>query len=455
MEGVCCNPFNTHSHAKFTRDKVRRISENLQSKAHQIGIALGGSYICNKCRQRMHNEWTQLPVNVDSNVEIADDEPMDMVLDDTEMTVEESQQPVESVHGEPSSSQSIDMSRLRARSQSQQIDAQKPDDSSESSGASEKKQSTELESSGSEVIFDPEVVQEAVNNLLIIFNQPVLDKEKLRTAKYSTEQLYKLITLLRKTVFDNATEKENFGNEMVLKLKKKFHDESTDRSTKFKIVSVLPDSWTARKVEQEMGTTFYIANKSKQLETQHGAFFDIAKKIGFTKLSPETVLEVNKFYNDERFSRLMPGIKDYKIVRENGDKVKVQRRLLIMNLKELYEEFKEEFPNMKIGFSTFAALKPLECLTSIDANGIHCVCVCTYHQNVELNCNALKYICPELSKYRDCLNRMICAYPNNDCYMLKCKNCPGEGPIHDLLMDVFLQNEIEEITFKQWTSFES
>lgn len=442
MEGVCCNPFKLHSDSKLRTDDVREISENTQSKAQRIGIALNGNHICGKCRLKIHRDWEKRPVNVDLPVEIADD-PMETAHDDTEMAVEEIQQPAEPIYGEPSSSQATDLPRLRSQSQplDRSLDALKPDEISESSG--------------SEVTFDLEGVESAVNNLLTVFNEPVLDKRMLRSTHYSTNQLDKLIRLLRKTIFEEAAERETFGAEIVQKLKKKYHDESTNRSMKFKILSILPDSWSARKIEEEMGTTFHAANISKQLVKQHGVLFDIAKKMGSNKLSPAIEQEVNKFYNDERFSRTMPGIRDYKIVRENGDKVKIQRRLLIMNLKELYEEFKVEFPNVKIGFSTFASLKPPECLTSIDANGIHCVCVCTYHQNVKLTCNALKDVCPDLSEYHKCLHRMICANPKNSCQLLTCKNCPGEKAIQDILTETFLENEIHEITFQQWISVDS
>lgn len=204
-----------------------------------------------------------------------------------------------------------------------------------------------------------------------------------------------------------------------------------------------------------MGVTFRAANVSKKLVAQHGVFFDIAKKTGSVNLSPETKLAVNTFYNVERYSRTMPGIKDYKIVRESGEKVKVQRRLLFLNLKELYQEFKKENPKGRLGFSKFASLKPLECLTSIDANGIHCVCACTYHQNVELTCNALKEIYPDLDEPKKCLDRRICANPKYACYMLTRKRCPGEKGIDDMLTDIFLENEIDGITFKQWLSFKS
>lgn len=48
------------------------------------------------------------------------------------------------------------------------------------------------------------------------------------------------------------------------------------------------------------------------------------------------------------------------------------------------------------------------------------------------------------------MDRMTCANPT-----YACKNCPREKVIDDLLTDILLENEIDEITFKQWISSDS
>ena len=64
-------------------------------------------------------------------------------------------------------------------------------------------------------------------------------------------------------------------------------------------------------------------------------------------------------------------------------KEKRQNRLILSNIKEIYSQFKKENPDRKIGFSTFALLRPKWCIP-VGAAGTHNVCVCTYHQNVKL-----------------------------------------------------------------------
>jgi hypothetical protein len=61
----------------------------------------------------------------------------------------------------------------------------------------------------------------------------------------------------------------------------------------------------------------------------------------------------------------------------------VQKRLVLGNLKELFELSKTTYPDEKIGFSKFAEQRPKHCVLA-GGSGTHSVCVCTTHQNVKL-----------------------------------------------------------------------
>ena len=92
---------------------------------------------------------------------------------------------------------------------------------------------------------------------------------------------------------------------------------------------------------------------------------------------------MTRIYNDEAISRTMPGKKDCVSVKKDGMMVLEQKYLVLCNLKEAYELFKEKMPQLKIGFYKFADLRPKECVLA-GAAGTHSVCVCTIHQNVKL-----------------------------------------------------------------------
>lgn len=80
----------------------------------------------------------------------------------------------------------------------------------------------------------------------------------------------------------------------------------------------------------------------------------------------------------------MPGIKDYISVRnDDGKREHLQKRLILSNLKELYQKYRENYAEDKIGFSKFASLRPKNCVLA-GSNGTHTVCVCIMHQNMKL-----------------------------------------------------------------------
>lgn len=80
----------------------------------------------------------------------------------------------------------------------------------------------------------------------------------------------------------------------------------------------------------------------------------------------------------------MPGVKDVvSLCTENGKRQKVQKQLLLLNLKEIYVYFKDEHPDVRVGFSKFASLRPKQCVLA-GSSGTHSICVCPYHQNLKL-----------------------------------------------------------------------
>lgn len=101
-------------------------------------------------------------------------------------------------------------------------------------------------------------------------------------------------------------------------------------------------------------------------------------------MSDETKSKVINFYEDDEISLTMPGRKDFVSVKtEDGKRVHRQKRLLLSNLREIYSRLKEMDPELRIGFSSFAALRPKHCVFA-DDSGAHTTCVCSLHQNMKL-----------------------------------------------------------------------
>ena len=157
-------------------------------------------------------------------------------------------------------------------------------------------------------------------------------------------------------------------------------------------------------------------------------------------LSESTAAKVQLFFEDDAHSRLMPGKKDFVSIKRNVYK---QKRLLLCNLKELYAHFKEQRPDVSIGFSKFCSLRPKWCVTA-GSSGTHSVCVCTYHQNAILLVDAIK----TGHTYKDFMEMIVCDCTSKMCMVHRCDKCPGTDPLRQYLET--LLEEHDQITFQQW-----
>lgn len=69
-------------------------------------------------------------------------------------------------------------------------------------------------------------------------------------------------------------------------------------------------------------------------------------------VTAEVQNDVTNFYNDDEFSRLMAGKKDFVSM---GEKLHIQKRILQCDLKELFSTFTKFYPDIKMGFSNFCS----------------------------------------------------------------------------------------------------
>lgn len=126
---------------------------------------------------------------------------------------------------------------------------------------------------------------------------------------------------------------------------------------------------------------------------------------------------------------------------------------MLLNLKELYNEFKKINPDLKVGFSKFASLRPKQCVLA-GSTGTHSVCVCVIHQNVKLMCEGvfkrdydkLKYF-----DYHTWLNFGICGNPTASCYFSECEQCPAFERLRPIIQSYFDRHEIETVQYNLWT----
>lgn len=153
----------------------------------------------------------------------------------------------------------------------------------------------------------------------------------------------------------------------------------------------------------------------------------------------------------------MPGMKDFVSVKQNDNtRVHVQKRLLLSNLNELYTQFKNEHENVKVSFTKFTQLRPAHCVLA-GSSGTHVVCVCVHHENVKLMLSVinLEHLTKDtelpLKDYHDCIiEAIVCAKPLAACYLGDYLDCPNTTRIKELLLKIFDDNDIYDVSFETW-----
>jgi hypothetical protein len=95
------------------------------------------------------------------------------------------------------------------------------------------------------------------------------------------------------------------------------------------------------------------------------------------------------FYGDDEFFQMCTGKKEYISVKTADSKrIHKQKRLLFVNLRQSYLEFKGHYLSLKTVFSKFCSKQPSCCVT-VETRGMHSLCACEMHQNLKLLAAAL------------------------------------------------------------------
>lgn len=98
---------------------------------------------------------------------------------------------------------------------------------------------------------------------------------------------------------------------------------------------------------------------------------------------------------------------------------------MFTSLKEALALFKAKHPEISIGKSKFAQLRPENILPNSKLP--HTVCMCKYHENFINSVNCLSKVVTNLPPYsHDFPNTLICKAPTENCWLKKCEECNFE-----------------------------
>ncbi|XP_055548605.1 uncharacterized protein LOC129732110 [Wyeomyia smithii] len=302
----------------------------------------------------------------------------------------------------------------------------------------------------------------SLNSTLASLGQSPISEAKVKRVKKYTADKHSKAAKALKSSFDavlgpKSGQYETAGDEKIKQLKEKFRS-CTDASVKIQILSVLPKSWTIAKIQKEFECPERLVRSMKKCVEEKGILCLPNPKKGHP-LSEDVVRKVKEFYREPDVSKELAGRKEYKSVREGSTRVLKQKRLVLGNLNEMFAYFKDKFPEINIGFSKFAELRPPECVLA-GAAGTHTVCVCAIHENFMFMFLGAKFDRTEtadgekaFTSYRDVLKLNLCNPPSEMCFLNRCTNtaCGEMNSVRNIIWSYFDDNSIEEVIFKQWT----
>lgn len=281
----------------------------------------------------------------------------------------------------------------------------------------------------------------------------VLEKGNLQSEVTSVPQVVNGTTSVQPSEINDCADDD--AKIMIENLKNAFSSLDINDPLRIRILTIVPDHWSLRKTAREFNTTVHYARKAKDLLESGGLFAQPQQQLG-KRLSTTTAEKIKEFYNSDGVCRVMPGIKDTISVKINGIRQRVQKKLLLLGLKELYVLFKTENPKSRVSFSMFAKLRPKNCILA-GPSGTHCVCVCTIHQNVKMMLDAidLKNLTRnddlKMENYKDCLASIICSEPDDNCFLNSCEKCPGTETFRNHLLDLLTKSSVTEVKYAVWT----
>lgn len=183
----------------------------------------------------------------------------------------------------------------------------------------------------------------------------------------------------------------------------------------------------------------------KQLASEIGIFHK--PRSNTLKTSEETVHIVQTFYKRDDLTWTSPNMKDVNAKAE-------QCQYLMMTISEAYRIFQLEYPQIRVGKSKFADLRPNNVM--IMNKLPHLQCLCKHHQNFNLLLEAINFISPgSPKKCDDFLIKLCCDVDKSSCaYYNNCEQCCHRiDSLQTLLMvsDDYLNVQVD---LKQWSTMD-
>lgn len=163
----------------------------------------------------------------------------------------------------------------------------------------------------------------------------------------------------------------------------------------------------------------------------------------------EVITKIVNFYNSDEVSRASPNTKDYTTAVIDERRIKLSIKYLMFSLKEVYAMFSNMNPDIKISFSKFFEVKPVQ-IKSFTKQP-HNVCCCQIHENLRCGLKALKssnHLFGEIRVDYGMHDNFVCDEPTDDCFSNSCISCKDSSRLK--LLAETMENPSQIVSWWKW-----
>ena len=117
------------------------------------------------------------------------------------------------------------------------------------------------------------------------------------------------------------------------------------------------------------------------------------------RISENVKQKIKDFYLSAEISRIVPNKKEVICLKTQEEKQYVQKQVMVMTSADAFHQYKRQYPEDKVGFSSFKKLKPAQVRRVSETSRKSCLCnICC---NVALKADALKHFIKEIGQQID------------------------------------------------------
>ena len=141
-------------------------------------------------------------------------------------------------------------------------------------------------------------------------------------------------------------------------------------------MTIAPVNWGRIRLSQWFGSSEHQARQAILLRRERNVLAFPEYSRGNQSLDDDTVQLVVQFYLQDGISRVSSNTKD--VLKIKNELVPI--RFMEMSVQEALRKFYDDYPNVKVGKSTFYSLRPRQ----VKIYCPHETCICQTHENMSL-----------------------------------------------------------------------